>query len=423
MPYKTAKPSPWIRGTAALGLLCSAALLFAGCEKKTALTPPPPPKVTVSRPVAQTVADYLEFTGNTQAVNTVQLVARVQGYLEKVFFRDGDVVKKGQPLFQIQQDTYVAKLRQAEGNVLAQKALFDHARTEYARYTNLFDQKAAAQTDVENWRYQRDSAQAALTAAEAQRDLAKLDLGYTSVAAPFNGRIDRRLVDPGNVVGPGGGGAEGANTNASPGAASNSGATTVVAQITQLDPLYVYFNLSESDMASLSAASGELSGQGKAPKFPAAISLAGEEGYPRQGYLDFASNSVNPATGTLLMRGVFPNHDGKILPGQYARVKVTIGKEKSALCIPGTAVAFDQIGAYVMAVNEQNVVERRDVATGPLRDGWYVIERGLFEDDWVIVKGLVRAAPGRKVTPEKVEGLQQRPIDGAQAKSNSGESK
>ena len=191
-----------MKKTAASAALLSLILLFsAGCTQKQQAAPPPPPKVTVSQPVHENVTDYLELNGNTQAINTVQLRARVEGYLDAVYFKDGDMVKKDQLLFLIQQNTYFAMLQQAEGNVLNQKALLEHAKTEFARFTKLYEQKAAADTDVENWRNQRDTAQAGLISAEAQRDLAKLNLGYTWVVAPFTGRIDRRLVDPGNLVG------------------------------------------------------------------------------------------------------------------------------------------------------------------------------------------------------------------------------
>ena len=176
----------------------------------------------------QDIVDYLEYSGNTQAINTVQLRARVEGYLDAVYFKDGDLVKKDQLLFLIQQNTYFAMLQQAEGNVLNQKSLLEHAKTEFARFSKLSEQKAAADTDVENWRNQRDTAQAGLLSAEAQRDLAKLNLTYTWVVAPFTGRIDRRLVDPGNLVG--------------------SGSSTVLAELTQIDPLYVYFNIAETDI-------------------------------------------------------------------------------------------------------------------------------------------------------------------------------
>lgn len=366
---------------------------MVACDTRSAPAPQPPPKVTVSRPVRQDVTDYLELTGKTQAVNTVQLVARVQGYLEGVFFRDGEVVKKGQMLFRIQQDTYRAMLKQAEGDVLTQKARLDHARIELARNSDLYRQKAAAQTEVENWRFQLDSAQAALMAAEAQRTLAELNLGYTSITAPFDGRIDRRLVDPGNLVGPGSTG----SAPSSPGAAAG----TVLAQITQVDPLYVYFNVSETDISGLAGVSALLQGQRNDAACPVYMGFANEEGYPHAGHLDFASASVSSTTGTLLMRGVVPNPEGKMLPGQYARVRVPAGTEKSAILVPKVAVGLDQRGSYVLVVNEKDTVERRSVKTGTSLGDRYAIESGLNGDERVIVKGLLRGIPGRQVTPEQ----------------------
>jgi RND family efflux transporter MFP subunit len=377
--------------------LCFLALLgLAACENRGAPVPPPPPKVTVSRPVRQTVTDSLEATGKTQAVNAVQLVARVEGYLQKVLFRDGEIVTKGQLLFQIQQDTYRALLKQAEGNVLAQKARVEHARIELARNTDLYKQKAAAQTEVESWRFQLDSAQADLMAAEAQRDLAELNLGYTSITAPFDGRIDRRRVDPGNLVGPG-------STVSTP-PPSGSAAASVLAEITQVDPLYVYFNISETEMSALAGVSALLRGQGSDAKHPVYVGMADEDGYAHEGYLDFVSPSVSSTTGTLLMRAVVPNADGKMLPGQYARVRIPVGKEKSALLVPKVAIGFDQEGSYVLVVNEHNRVERRNVITGSSHGDLYAIDSGLNGDERVIVKGLLRGIPGRAVTPEPVEG-------------------
>jgi RND family efflux transporter MFP subunit len=343
--------------------------------------------VSVAKPVRENVTDYLELTGNTQSVNTVQLTARVEGYLEKVLFKDGEKVKKGQPLFLIQQNTYMARLQQAEGNVLTQKALLDHAKTEFDRYTGLYRQKAAAQTDVENWRFQRDSAQAALMTAEAQRDLARLDLGYTAVTAPFDGRIDRRLADPGNLVG--------------------SGTSTVLAEITQLNPLYVYFNVSETNIQRLMKKTDEAPGKNEVGKLPVYMGLSSEEGYPHEGYLDFAATTVNSATGTLLMRGVFPNADGNMLPGQFGRVRLPIRAGRPALLTPQVAVGYDQVGAYVLVVNDKDVVERRNVKTGASKDSMSVIEDGLTGDEWVIVNGLLKAIPGRPVTPEREAAGQQ----------------
>jgi RND family efflux transporter MFP subunit len=354
-------------------------VFLVSCERKTQ-TPPPPPTVTVSQPVKDSVTGYLESTGNTQAVNSVQLVARVAGYLDKVFFHDGQMVKKGQPLFLIQQNTYVARLQQAEGQVSAQKTQLEYAQNQLDRYTNLLPYKASAQTDVDNWRYQRDSAKANLKSAEANRDLSRLDLGYTEITAPFDGRIDRRLVDPGNLVG--------------------SGANTVLAVLNQIDPIYLYFTISDVDLARLMKSISGIPGQGRDKNWPVSAGLVKEDGYPHRGEIDFAATSFTATTGTLLLRGVFPNPDGKILPGLYARVRVPLEK-KVALLVPDVAVGNDQQGAYLFIVNEKNVTERRNVKTGHQVGDMRVIEEGLKEKEWVVVNGLVKTAPGRQVVPER----------------------
>lgn len=184
-------------------MLSGLSLAILACGQSNVFVPPPPPQVTVAHPRRQPVVDYLNFTGNTQAIKTVQLRARVQGFLEKILFKDGDVVKKGQLLFIIQQDTYQFQLQQAEAQILQQKANYDHAVVETARYTRLVQQKAAAQTDLDNWRYQRDNYRAGMLAAQSARGLANLNLHYTQVTAPFAGRIGRHLVDVGNLVGAG----------------------------------------------------------------------------------------------------------------------------------------------------------------------------------------------------------------------------
>ncbi len=355
----------------------------------------------MGQPLRENITDYLELNGNTQAINTVQLTARVTGYLDGVYFKDGDIVKKDQLLFLIQQNTYFAMLQQAEGNVLNEKALLEHAKTEFARFTKLYEQKAAADTDVENWRNQRDTAQAGLISAEAQRDLAKLNLGYTWVTAPFAGRMDRRLVDPGNLVG-------------------SNGASTVLAELTQIDPLYVYFTIAETDippyLRDIRAAWQKSSKSAvKADKFPVFLNLTKDVGYPHEGYLDFTSNTVTTSTGTLLVRGVFPNPDGKMRPGEYARVRLPVGKERSAILVPETAVGYDQLGNYVLIVNGENTVERRNVKTGFQQEHMYVIEEGLNGDEWVVTIGLLKAVPGKQVTPERAQpqGAAEAPVQGA----------
>jgi RND family efflux transporter MFP subunit len=354
--------------------------LQAGCKEQPKPQPPPPPKVTVAQPVQQTVTDSLDLTGNTQAIYTVQLVARVVGYLEKVLFQDGQRVKKGQPLFVIQQNTYQDNLRQAEAAILQYRAQLQWTESQLDRYSNLIQHNAAARSDVENWKFQRDTAVANLRAAEAQRDLAKLNLDYTLVTAPFDGRMDRRLVDPGNLVG--------------------SGGSTVLAQINQIDPLYVYFNISDLDLARLLKVTRGIPGSTDGRKWPVHAGLPSEDGYPHQGYLDFAAINLTTTTGTLLMRGVLPNTDGKILPGLYTRVRVPL-EQRSAMLVPEVAVGHDQQGDYLLVVNDKNVVERRGVTTGPSVESQRVIATGLSGGEWVIVNGLLKAAPGRQVTPER----------------------
>ncbi len=355
-------------------------LLPAGCNK-TPPPSPPPPKVTVAQPLRREVTDYLGLTGNTQATKTVQLVARVPGYLDKVFFQDGQMVRKGQPLFLIQQNTYLAGLRQAQGQVSSLKAQLAYAGKQLKRYTDLLAHNAASKTDVDNWRYQRDSARANLRTAEANLDLARYNLNYTKIAAPFDGRIDRKFQDPGNLVGAGG--------------------NTVLAVVSRIDPIEVYFSISDSDFGRLMNRERGLTGQAADPPWPVFIGVSGEAGYPHEGLIDFASVSFNATTGTLLMRGIFPNPDGRILPGMYSRVHVPV-QTRDALLVPDASVSSDLLGSYVLIVDDRNVVERRNVRTGFQVNYLRVIEEGLTGRERVVVRGMLKAVPGQPVTPVAV---------------------
>jgi len=240
-------------------------------------------------------------------------------------------------------------------------------------------EKAASQTDVDNWRYQRDSAKANLKAAEASRDLAKLNLDYTEVTAPLDGRIDRRLQDPGNLVG-------------------SSASNTTLALMSQVEPIYVYFTMSDTDLARFMKSTRWMPGIHNAGKWPVLVGITGEDGYPHSGHIDFASISVSSTTGNLPMRGIFPNPGGKILPGLYARVRVPV-ETRVALLVPATAVGSDQQGSYALVVNARNIVERRGVKTGPLQDSLRVIEEGLTGNEKVVVSALLKAHPGSTVSP------------------------
>lgn len=389
---RTVVVRPWSRRGCRQMLAIALVLLGAAAcgESKNQYVAPPPPKVTVAKPEVRTVTENLTFTGNTAAFNTVKLVARVQGYLEKIHFTDGARVKKGDLLFTIQQEQYKAQLQQAQSEVAVAKAKLDNATTEYERYLSLYKQKAGPATAVDQWKYTKDSAAAALENAQAQVDLAKLNLRYTTVTAPFSGQMGRHLIDVGNLVGGGGGGQD-----------------TVLAEINQIEPIYVYFTINERDLLRVigdyGAKRSKSTGQNDQTEggHPVFMGLASDQGYPHQGVLDYAAITANPQTGTLQLRGIFPNPKGDILPGLFARVQAPYQETRDALLVPADVVGFDQLGNYVLVVKEKNVVERRQVEIGEQVGEMRVIKSGLTGSERVIVDGLLRAIPGHEVAPEE----------------------
>jgi len=381
------------RAVALAVTLAAFATTTSGCHSDA---PPAaaPPQVTVATPLTQQVTDYREFTGNTAATDSVTLVARVEGYLEQIHFTDGAAVKQGDLLFTIQQTQYQAQLQQAQAQLAAQQAALVHAKTELARYTQLVKEDSAPATEVDRWQYELDSAQAGILGAQAQIDLAKLNLGYTKITAPFDGRMGRHLVDPGNVVG---------------GAAQ----PTSLATIDRLDPLYVYFTISERDLLSIRA---EHKGQGREEmeknEVPAFYGLLDEQDFPHRGRLDFAALTITSTTGTLQARAVFPNPEPAILPGLFVRVRIPSAAPHEALTVPGEAIAFDQQGEYVLLVDADGVVARRPVTTGMQLGERIVVKDGLTLADRVVVAGLQRAIPGRKVDAQTAPAATAAPAAG-----------
>jgi RND family efflux transporter MFP subunit len=367
-------------------LLAVAFASMTGCDRQenTFVAPPPPP-VTVARPVEQPVTDYIQLTGNTQAVDQVQLEARVEGFLAGIHFKDGDIVKKGALLFTIEPDVYKAKVQQAEGQLAAAQAQLLRAGQEYDRQMALLKQNATAKSEVERWKAERDAAEASIVEARAGLELARINLGYTRVTAPFDGRMDRHLVTPGNLVG--------------------AGRPTALAVITRTDPIYVYFSMNERDLLRLVGSSNQQANYKDTP-VPVFAGIEGEEGYPSEGRLDFASTGLDPGTGTILLRAVYPNPRNAagmpaMVPGMFVRLRIPTDVRAKALLVSERALGVDQGGRYLLTVDDRNVVEQRPVKTGALVSGMRVIEEGLRPDDWVVVSGIQRARPGAKVTPIK----------------------
>jgi len=370
-----------LRGSA----IPACALLLAGCGgAKNAYVPPPPPKVQVAQPLQRPVTEYLELTGNTAAFASVDLVARVQGYLTSIDYKDGATVKKGEQLFGIERDQYQQQLDQAQATLAANQATLEYNTAEYNRQATLARQDFASQATAQQWKANQDQAAAQVMSAKAAIELAKINLGYTNVQAPFDGVVTNHLVDIGALVGYSG--------------------PTKLATIIQTDPLYIYFTLSEPQILSIQR---NLARHGVALRttglsdVPVEFGLQGEEGYPHKAHMDYASPQVDFATGTLTARALYDNKDKAILPGLFVRVRTPIAEEDKALLTRNDAIGTSQEGSYLLVVGPDNVVQRRVVTTG-VRDGQLrVIESGLKPDDWVVTEGVQRAFPGAKVDPQR----------------------
>src|SRR5215470_14546280 len=323
--------------------------LLVGCEQNT-FQQPPPPKVDVAQPVQRAVTRFLEATGNTAPVKSVDLVARVQGFLQSIDYKDGDTVKEGTQLFTIEPETYKLKLDQAQAAEAGAQASLKQAEADYRRQSDLVARQAVSQATLENSTSARDNAQANLQQAQANTRIAEVNYGYTKVTAPFDGIVTAHLVSIGELVG--------------------VSSPTQLASIVALDPIYVNFTVSEQDVLRIRA---EAARQGisvaELRQLPVEVALQTEDGFPHRGKLDYLSPMITQSTGTLSVRGILPNPDRVLLPGNFVRVRVPYDQQGNALLVPDTALGSDQSGRYVLVVNSENVVEQRKVQAGPRETG------------------------------------------------------
>ena len=373
-------------GGAPIGMLF--ALALAGCDEKAqsqAAAPPPPP-VTVAQPVKRTVTDWDEFTGRFEAIQEVQVRARVGGFVNSVEFKDGAIVRAGDLLYIIDPRPFEAVALQAEGQLADARAKGELAKRDLERGLNLVQTSAVSEQVVDQRRQALQAARAAETQAEGALKAAQLNVEFTHVVAPITGRVSRHLVTPGNLV------------------QGSEGGATLLTSIVSLDPIYIYFDVDEATYQRNS----RLWFEGKRPSSrdtpnPVQVTLTGETKPSHEGKMDFLDNRLDVSTATLRSRAIIPNKDLSILPGQFGRVRIIGSSPYEALLIPDTAVATDQSRKIVFVVKEDNTVEARPVVLGPLDEGLRVIREGLKAEDHVIVDGLQRARVGAKVTPKMAQ--------------------
>lgn len=370
---------------ALLCILPGLCILLSACPRQQAAAPPPPPpKVTVSQPILREVVEWDEFTGRLEAVESVEVRARVSGYLQSVHFTDGAIVKKGALLFVIDPRPYQAELNRAKAATEQALARYQRTQKDFARAQELIKSRAMSQEEVDTRGADQREAQEAVQAARAAVESAQLNVEFTQVRAPIGGRISREYVTVGNLI--------------------NGGAadSTLLTRIVSVDPIYCYFDVDERSYLKYV----RLSRSGERPssrevKNPVQLALANETGFPHQGYIDFVDNRLDANTGTMTGRAVIPNPDLLLTPGLFARVRIPGSGTYKALLLPDEAIGTDQTQRFAFVVNDQHTVEYRRVTLGPIIDGLRVIRDGLKPEDWVVVNGVQRVRTGAQVDPQQ----------------------
>jgi RND family efflux transporter MFP subunit len=371
----------WSAAVAGLTIIA----VLVGCSKKTETPVLPPVTVTIATPIEREIVNYEEFTGNTAAVDSVDIRARVSGYLAKIGFSEGAMVKTGEVLFIIDQRPYQAALDQAQANLEQAKAQLQLAQSNYERSDRLHKTGVIDQQQYETDFANRNAANASVLANQAALETAQLNFAFTEVRSPIDGQTSTYKYTIGNLI-----------------AAGDTTSTGVLTSVVSVDPVYVYVNVDERALLTYQ----EMVRTGKiqlteGSKTPMEMQLANENTYPHVGYIDFVDNQVDPSTGTIRVRGVFPNKDRILRPGLFARVRIPSGPKFKALLISDLAIGYDQGQPIVYVIDERNLAKAKPVKLGAISDGLRVVESGITPDDRIVVNGIVRIRPGIQVTPEQ----------------------
>ena len=364
------------------GILLLAGDLLAGCGDKPPAVAAAPPPVTVARPLQKKITEWDEYTGRFTAVNTVEIRARVSGYIDSIHFKDGQAVKQGDLLLVIDPRPYRLAVEQAKADVERANAKLEIASLDVQRATPSIQNQTLTGREFDTRKSAQRDATGQVASAEATLKQAALNLEWTEVRAPISGRISDRRVDPGNLV-----------TGGSTGA-------TLLTVIVSEDPIHFIFDGSEADFIHyLRLAAAGTRPSSRDVQNPVSVRLADETDYQHEGRMDFVDNAVNPKTGTIRGRAIFDNKDGLLTPGFFGRLRL-FGGEHDALLIPDTAIASDQSRKIVFTVADDGTVGTKLVELGPIVDGLRVIRSGLAPTDRIVIDGLQRARPGQKVKPE-----------------------
>ncbi len=365
--------------------------LFTGCGKQ-AQPPTPLPVVSVTQPVVREVVEWDEYIGRLESPETVEVRARVSGYLDKVHFKEGKEVKKGDLLFTIDPRPYQAEFDHANAEYERAVSQTDLAKNDFERAKRLIATKAISEEDYDTKSKTYTAVQAAVRSAKATLDSAKLNLEFTQIHAPIDGRISRAVVTEGNLISSG---------------VAGSGAT-LLTTIVSLNPLYLYGDADERSVLKylhLRREGTRVSARDEL--IPAEMGLADEAGFPHKGYMDFVDNRIDPGTGTMRARGVFSNEDHSLSPGFFGRIRIPGSGKYPALLIPDRALGSDQAQKFVYVVNAEKKVEFRPVKIGPMIDGLRVVKEGLKPGEQIVIEGLMRVRPGIVVEAKLWEGSPQ----------------